>query len=37
VDRLVQIIAAQKGMKSEAIDQIVTLVDGWLERNRKKA
>jgi hypothetical protein len=37
VDRLVQIVAAQKGMKSEAIDQIVTLVDGWLERNRKKA
>ena len=37
VDRLVQIIAAQKGMKSEVIDQTVALVDGWLERNRKKA
>ena len=37
VDRLVQAIAAQKGMKLEAIDQTVVLVDGWLERNRKKA
>lgn len=37
VDRLVQIIAAQKGMKSEAVDRTVTLVDGWLERNRQKA
>jgi len=37
VDRLVQIIAAQKGMKSEAVDRTVTLVDSWLERNRQKA
>lgn len=37
VDRLVQIIAAQKGMKSEAVDRTVALVDGWLERNRQKA
>ena len=37
VDRLVQTIAAQKGMKSEAIDQVVALVDGWVETNRKKA
>jgi hypothetical protein len=37
VDRLVKIIAAQKGMQSKAVDEIVALVDGWLERNRKKA
>jgi hypothetical protein len=37
VDRLVKIIAAQKGMRSDAVDEIVNLVDGWLERNRKKA
>ena len=37
VDRLVQTIAAQKGMRSAAVDQTVALVDGWLEANRKKA
>ncbi|MCC7485897.1 MAG: hypothetical protein IT529_13035 [Burkholderiales bacterium] len=37
VDRLVQAIAAQKGLKLEAIDQTVSLVDGWVEANRKKA
>jgi hypothetical protein len=36
VDRLVQAIAAQKGMQSDVVDEIVTLVDGWLERNRQK-
>jgi hypothetical protein len=36
-DRLVQTIAAQKGMKSDIVDQTVALVDGWLETNRKKA
>jgi len=36
-DRLVQAIAAQKGMRSEVLDQTVALVDGWLEKNRKKA
>jgi len=36
-DRLVQAIAAQKGMRSEIVDQTVALVDGWLEKNRKKA
>ena len=35
-DRLVQTIAAQKGMRSDAVDQTVALVDEWLERNRKK-
>jgi hypothetical protein len=37
VDRLVQTIAAQKSMRSAAVDQTVALVDGWLEANRKKA
>src|SRR5467141_2554533 len=37
VDRLVQTIAAQKGMRLAAVDQTVALVDGWLEKNRKKA
>jgi hypothetical protein len=36
-DRLVQTIAAQKGMRNEVVDQTVALVDGWLERNRGKA
>ena len=36
-DRLVQTIAAQKGMRNDVVDQTVLLVDGWLERNRKKA
>jgi hypothetical protein len=36
-DRLVQAIAAQKGMRLDAVDQTVVLVDGWLEKNRKKA
>jgi len=37
VDRLVQTIAAQKGMRSAVIDRTVALVDGWLEANRRKA
>jgi hypothetical protein len=37
VDRLVQTIAAQQGMRSDVVDQIVALVDRWLEANRKKA
>ncbi len=37
VDRLVQTIAAQKGMRSDAVDRTVALVDGWLEANRKNA
>jgi hypothetical protein len=36
VDRLVQIIAAQKGMRSAAVDETVALVDARLELNRKK-
>ena len=37
VDRLVQLIAAQKGMHSDEVDKIVSLVDGWVEANRRKA
>ena len=37
VDRLVQALLAQRGMPSDAIDAIVTRVDGWLESNRRKA
>jgi len=37
VDRLVQTIAAQKGMKSPVLDEVVGLVDAQLELNRKKA
>jgi hypothetical protein len=37
VDKLVQTIAAQQGMRSEAVDKTVALVDGWLARNRAKA
>jgi hypothetical protein len=37
VDRLVQTVAAQRGMRSDAIDEVVSLVDARLEKNRKKA
>jgi hypothetical protein len=37
VDRLVQTIAAQKGMRSAAIDEVVALVDARLEANRRAA
>jgi hypothetical protein len=37
VDRLVQIIAKQKGMQNDEVDKTVALVDGWVEANRKKA
>src|SRR5215471_98487 len=37
VDRLVQTIAAQYGMRSDMVNEIVTRVDGWLEANRAKA
>ncbi len=37
VDRLVQIVAAQKGMQSKVLDEVVALVDARLEMNRKKA
>ena len=36
VDRLVQSIAAQKGMRSSVVDETVALVDARLEINRKK-
>jgi hypothetical protein len=36
VDRLVQAIAAQKGMRSAVLDEVVALVDAQLELNRKQ-
>jgi len=36
VDRLVQGIAAQRGLRSKAVDETVALVDEWLVRNRRK-
>jgi hypothetical protein len=36
VDRLVRAIAAQKGMRSAALDEVVALVDAQLEKNRSK-
>jgi len=36
-DKLVQLIAKQKGLSHPVIDQIVALVDSRLEANRKKA
>ena len=35
VDRLVQTVAAQKGMRSAVLDEVVALVDARLELNRK--
>jgi hypothetical protein len=37
VDRLVQTVAGQKGLRNAVVDETVALVDGWLEKNRKKA
>ncbi len=37
VDRLVQLIAAQKGMRNPVVDETVALVDAKLESNRKLA
>ncbi|MBI3045198.1 MAG: hypothetical protein HYY78_20485 [Betaproteobacteria bacterium] len=37
VDRLVKLIAAQKGMQSKVVDETVALIDARLEANRKKA
>jgi hypothetical protein len=36
VDRLVQSVGAQRGMRSPDIDEIVSFVDAWLVRNRRK-
>ena len=35
VDRLVRTVAAQKGMRLPALDEVVALVDAQLEKNRK--
>ena len=36
VDRLVQLVAAQHGLNSAAVDETVARVDEWLVRNRRK-
>jgi hypothetical protein len=36
VDRLVQSVAAQRGLRSPSVDATVALVDDWLVRNRRK-
>ena len=37
VDRLVQSIAANKGLSLTAVDKTVALVDSWIEKNQEKA
>ena len=37
VDRLVQSIAANKGLSLAAVDRTVALVDSWIEKNQEKA
>ena len=37
VDLLVRTIAAMQGMSNPALDETVSLVDGWLEKNRAAA
>jgi hypothetical protein len=34
-DRLVQTIAAQKGLQLDVVDETVAMVDSWLDRNRQ--
>ena len=36
VDRLVQLVGAQHGLRSATVDETVTRVDEWLVRNRRK-
>ena len=36
VDRLVQLVASQHGLRSPGVDAIVAHVDAWLVRNRRK-
>jgi hypothetical protein len=36
VDRLVQGVAAQRGRKNPVLDEIVSVVDSWLVKNRRK-
>ena len=36
-DRLVQALAAQKGMRNDVVDETVARVDAWLDSNRRKA
>ena len=34
IDLLIKLVAGQKGLQSDSVDQTVNLVNGWLERNR---
>ena len=36
-DRLVQALAAQKGLRNDTVDETVARVDSWLDGNRRKA
>ncbi len=36
VDRLVQSVGRQKGVRNDSVDETVALVDEWLVRNRRK-
>jgi hypothetical protein len=36
-DRLVQTVAASKGMRNDEVDRTVALVDAWVEANRRKS
>jgi hypothetical protein len=37
VDCLIREIGRQLGLESETMDEVVTLVDGWLEKNRSRS
>ena len=36
IDRLVQAIAAQRGLRNDVVDATISTIDRWLERNRRK-
>jgi hypothetical protein len=36
IDLLVKLVAEQQGLQSDSVDETVTLVNGWLDRNRKQ-
>lgn len=36
VDKLVQAVAATRGMRHPLVDETVALVEGWLARNRRQ-
>ena len=34
IDLLIKLVADQKGLQSDSVDETVRRVNGWLERNR---